>query len=249
MNRPPVTSLQRIETALTASWQRYPGEWATFGSLSAVYAGPDVPINLALGTTDEANAAESLPDIEAFFAAHDHPASLLAHSHAHPELLVALAARKYHLTYLLHTYAREVAGDLPAPAFEVEPVTPDEWAEFTPHAFGPGSEAIMALNARLPEVTRLGVKLAGRWAGFGAVTVMPEVDGAVGLLFSAATLPEFRGQGIQSALLAARLHFARDQGATLAAVDVAPGSVSERNVRRAGFEMIGARLNFVQTQT
>ena len=33
----------------------FPGEWATFGPLSAVYAGPELPINVALGATDEAS--------------------------------------------------------------------------------------------------------------------------------------------------------------------------------------------------
>lgn len=243
-----MTGLQRVEAALAGSWRRYPGEWAMFGPLSVVYAGSGLPINVALGATDEASAAEQLPRIEDFFAAHAHPASLLAHSHAHPALLSALAARSYHLDYLLHTYARDLSGEWPAPAFEVEEVTPGEWVELTPMVFGPDSREMMRLAASVPDVLRLGVKVGGQWAGFGAVTVMPDQDGGVALLFSAATVPQYRGQGIQTALLAARLHVARERGATLAAVDVTPGSVSERNVRRAGFGLIGARLNFVQTQ-
>ena len=155
-----MTSLQRVEAALTASWRQYPGKWATYGPLSAVYAGPDVPINVALGTTDVAAAADHLPEIEAFFAAHAAPASLLAHSHAHPALFEALAARQYHLSYLLHTYTREVSGDLPAPMFEAESVTPDEWAELTPLAFGPGSAEMMRLNASV------GCGAAGRQTGW-----------------------------------------------------------------------------------
>lgn len=243
-----MTTLQRVEAALAASWQRYPGEWATFGPLSAVYAGAGLPINVALGATDGEGAAEQLPQIEAFFAAHAHPASLLAHSHAHPALTSALAERNYHLSYLLHTYARDLSGELPAPAFETEEVTPGEWAEHTPHAFGPGSQEMMRVNAGVPDVLRLGLKVNGQWAGFGAVTVISDQGGGVALLFSAATRPEYRGRGIQSALLSARLHVARERGASLAAVDVTPGSVSERNVIRAGFRLIGARLNFVQTQ-
>lgn len=241
------TELQRVEAALALSWRGYPGEWSRFGPLSAVYAGAGLPISVALGTTDEESAAEQLPQVEAFFAAYAHPASLLAHSHAHPALLSALAARKYQLDYLLHTYARALSGDLPAPAFEVEAVTPEEWVEITPLAFGPESLEMMRLAASVPDVVRLGVRRGGQWAGFGAVTVMPDAQGGVALLFSAGTLPEFRGQGIQTALLAARVQIAREQGAALAAVDVSPGSVSERNVRRSGFGLIGARLNFVQS--
>ncbi|WP_161881455.1 GNAT family N-acetyltransferase [Deinococcus alpinitundrae] len=243
-----MTELQRVEAALAASWRGYPGDWATFGPLSAVYARAGLPINVALGATNEESAAEQLPQIEGFFAAHAHAASVLAHSHAHPALLAALAARNYHLDYLLHTYARAPSGERPASAFETELVTPDEWIRITPLAFGPESLEMMRLAASVADVVRLGVKVGGQWAGFGAVTVMPDSEGGVALLFSAGTLPEYRGQGIQAALLAARLQIAHEQGATLAAVDVSPGSGSERNVVRAGFGLIGARLNFVQTQ-
>lgn len=246
MNTVQMNTLQCVEAALTASWRRYSGKWASFGPLSALYAGPELPINVALGATDGASAAEFLPQIESFYAAHAQPSTLLLHSHAHPALLSGLAVRKYYLDYLLHAYARELSGKLTIPAFEVETVSPAQWAEFTPLAFGPESGEMMRVNAEVPDVVRLGIKLGGQWAGFGAVTVIPEVEGGVALLFSAGTVPEFRGQGIQSALLAARLQVARDQGATLAAVDVAPSSISERNVKRAGFELIGARLNFVR---
>ena len=243
-----MTALGRIEAALAASWRGYPGQWANFGPLSAVYAGAGLPINVALGATDAESAAEQLPQIEGFFAAHAHPACVLTHSHAHPALLAALAERNYRLDYLLHTYARELSGEVSTPAFEVEMFTPDEWTEITPLAFGPESLEMMRLAASVPDVVRLGIRRSGQWAGFGAVTVMPDSEGGVALLFSAGTLPEFRGQGIQTALLAARLQVAREQGATLATVDVSPGSVSERNVVRAGFGLVGARLNFVQAQ-
>ncbi|TSA87759.1 GNAT family N-acetyltransferase [Deinococcus detaillensis] len=243
------TPLQRVEAALAESWRGYPGKWATFGPLSAVYAGPGLPVNVALGATDQENAAEVLAQIEDFYALHSQAAALLVHSHAHPALFTALAARNYHLDYLLHTYARTLSSASPASAFDVGEMTPDEWAEITPQAFGAESREMMRLAANVPDVLRLGVRRDKQWAGFGAVTVMPDAQGGVALLFSAGTLPEFRGQGIQSVLLAARLHVAREQGATLAAVDVAPNSVSERNVKRAGFEMVGARLNFVQAQS
>ncbi len=240
------TRLQRVEAALAASWRGYPGEWANFGPLSAVYAGPELPINVALGTTDIEDAAAHLPHIEAFFAAHAHPAALLLHSHAHPAFFAALSQRNYHLDYVLHAYARELSGELPAPAFEVGEVPTGEWPDLTTQAFGPQSREMMRLSAEVPDVVRLGVKVGGQWAGFGAVTVLPDAQGGVALLFSAGTLPQYRGRGIQAALLSARLQVAHEQDAALAAVDVTPGSVSERNVVRAGFAMIGARLNFVQ---
>jgi hypothetical protein len=58
------------------------------------------------------------------------------------------------------------------------------------------------------------------------------------------TLMDFRGRGLQTALLQARLHFAKEQGATLAAVATDPGSTSCKNVHKAGFETCYTRIKF-----
>lgn len=59
--------------------------------------------------------------------------------------------------------------------------------------------------------------------------------GGVASLFGAATLPDFRGRGLQSALLTIRLRDAAQQGCDLASVTSLVGSSSERNIERAGF--------------
>jgi hypothetical protein len=60
------------------------------------------------------------------------------------------------------------------------------------------------------------------------------VDDVV-MLFGGTTLPSARERGAQRALIDARLDAAARQGATLAISVAAPGSGSERNLRRAGF--------------
>jgi len=72
-------------------------------------------------------------------------------------------------------------------------------------------------------------------AGGGAMSVH---DG-VAALFGASTLPRFRRRGVQRALLEHRLAMARDAGCEVAFMKTAPGSGSERNARRAGFEIAG----------
>ncbi|MFF5288980.1 GNAT family N-acetyltransferase [Paractinoplanes globisporus] len=57
----------------------------------------------------------------------------------------------------------------------------------------------------------------------------------------AATLPEHRRRGVQTALLAARLADAHAAGCDLAVVTTRPGSPSQRNVQRAGFELLYTR--------
>ena len=56
------------------------------------------------------------------------------------------------------------------------------------------------------------------------------------MLYSASVLPEFRGRGIQKALLHARMEYARAAGCDYAMVFTAPNSTSEQNVMKIGFE-------------
>jgi GNAT superfamily N-acetyltransferase len=73
----------------------------------------------------------------------------------------------------------------------------------------------------------------GKVAGGAALDVR---DG-VALLFAASTLPSARRQGAHRALMEARLAAAREAGADLAVVITEPGSDSQRNVERAGFQV------------
>lgn len=61
------------------------------------------------------------------------------------------------------------------------------------------------------------------------------VAGSPGWVGAAATVPVWRGRGAQTALLAARLRLAAEQGAARVSVKVEPGGTSARNLRRAGF--------------
>ena len=80
-------------------------------------------------------------------------------------------------------------------------------------------------------LTQYLVRRDGAAAGGGA---MRTFDG-VAQLCGAATVPEHRRRGIQSALLRARLLDAAQAGADVAVVTTQPGSKSQENVQRAGF--------------
>ncbi len=53
--------------------------------------------------------------------------------------------------------------------------------------------------------------------------------------FGAATLPGYRGRGIQTAFMQERLRLAQQAGCSLAVTLTMPGTTSQRNVERAGF--------------
>lgn len=74
---------------------------------------------------------------------------------------------------------------------------------------------------------------------------MRVVDG-VALLCGAATLPEHRRRGVQSALLGRRLVDAADAGCDVAVVTVQPGSKSQQNVEKQGFSLLYSRAILVR---
>jgi ribosomal protein S18 acetylase RimI-like enzyme len=81
-----------------------------------------------------------------------------------------------------------------------------------------------------------------------------EVAGAAGMRISdgvaqlcgAATLPSHRRRGVQTSLLQRRLEDAAQAGCDIAVVTTQPGSVSQENVQRQGFEMLYTRAVLVR---
>jgi N-acetylglutamate synthase-like GNAT family acetyltransferase len=94
----------------------------------------------------------------------------------------------------------------------------------------------------VPGTSRLLARLDGVVAG-GASLYLRE---GIAMLCGAATLPASRRRGVQSALLHARLAQARTAGCDLAVVTTQPGSKSQENVQKAGFELIYSRAILVR---
>jgi GNAT superfamily N-acetyltransferase len=65
-------------------------------------------------------------------------------------------------------------------------------------------------------------------------------------LTGAATVPAHRRRGVQTALLSARLADAAAAGCDLAVVTTQPGSKSQQNVQRQGFELLYTRAVLVK---
>jgi GNAT superfamily N-acetyltransferase len=68
----------------------------------------------------------------------------------------------------------------------------------------------------------------------------------VAQLTGAATAPAHRRRGVQSALLAARVADAAHAGCNIAVVTTQPGSRSQQNVQRRGFDLLYARAVLVK---
>jgi hypothetical protein len=82
----------------------------------------------------------------------------------------------------------------------------------------------------------------GELAGGGSLTVH---DGVCGL-FGASTLPKFRKRGVQTSLLGGRIFAAIGLGCDLAVSIAQPGSISHRNIERAGFRVAYTRTKLIR---
>jgi GNAT superfamily N-acetyltransferase len=72
------------------------------------------------------------------------------------------------------------------------------------------------------------------------------VAGGIAMCAGAATLPVHRRKGVQAALLTSRLRAAQEMGCDFAVVTTMPGSKSQANVQRAGFQLLYTRAILVR---
>src|SRR6185503_3278575 len=96
--------------------------------------------------------------------------------------------------------------------------------------------------SRMSGVTRYFAMIAG--APVAAASV--RFDSRLAQLTGAATLPTFRRRGLQTALTTRRLADAQRVGCDLAVVTTNPGSKSQQNAQRQGFELLYARAILVK---
>ena len=71
------------------------------------------------------------------------------------------------------------------------------------------------------------------------------IHGGLALICGDGTLPSFRHRGVQTLLLQARLAHAAASGCKLAAICTQPGSGSQRNAERQGFQVVYARTMLI----
>jgi GNAT superfamily N-acetyltransferase len=82
----------------------------------------------------------------------------------------------------------------------------------------------------------------GLWESFRVAAAAMDVDAGLATFIGDAAVVRARGRGLQLALIRHRLQRAAQLGCDLASASVLPGSSSNRNYERAGFQMIYARI-------
>jgi GNAT superfamily N-acetyltransferase len=227
------------------------------GGGHAVCLGEGSPLSQAQGIGLDGPVAEAdVERMEAFFRDRATPCRIEVASTADPSFPPLLSARGFAVVELTHMLALPLA-DGPPPtgtgqggaggriAVErVEPGRIEEWVDVVLGGFFEGEAPPPSLRdgaiamALAPCATSWLATIDGRPAGGATLLTL---DG-LGLMAGDATLPAFRGRGVQAALLSARLDHARDSGCDLAVTCTQPASGSQRNAERQGFGIVHARV-------
>ncbi|MGH9383498.1 MAG: GNAT family N-acetyltransferase [Vicinamibacterales bacterium] len=248
-----VEARSALEPERGATWINRHGAYAMFDG-----GGSPVTQTFGLGL-DGAVTSEDLDALEAFFhgrqADINHEVSPLAGA----GLFSTLSSRGYSPVELTSVMYRTLEGapGIAAPInqpLHVRQISIDEsemfgitaargWSELAElHSFLEGFGRVMATRANSPCFV---AELDGR----PIATAVLVVANGVAVLAGASTIPEYRRQGAQLALLDARLRFAASEGCQLAMMGAAPGSASQRNAERHGFRIAYTRVKWCKRFT
>jgi GNAT superfamily N-acetyltransferase len=238
---------------------------ASLGGGVAVHAGSESPINKFAGLGfAPAPGTDELDAVEAEFARRQSPLQVEFASLGDPAVPKMLTGRGYELIGFENVLGLPLdvasweAEDSPIRVTRVGPDDSAAWMDavatgfLNPDTFdGPPShesfgrdaiDRIFADTIATPSFERYIARRNGVVAG-GASLRLYE---GIAQLAGAATLPEHRRQGVQTALLRYRLHKAARRGCDVAVVTTVPGSKSTENVQRFGFSILYVRAILVK---
>ena len=224
----------------------------------ASYAEPDSPFNkvAALGFAGVPTSDE-LASVERAFHELDSPVQVELSNLADPAISDLLSARGYRLTGYENVLGLALDGlsaPEPPPGIEVRRGRDDESeatldllieAVLTPDTEGvPSAEDFPrdVLRNAFRDMDATGTRrylalIDGVPAGTGAMRI---ADGTA-YFAGSATSVQYRRRGVQTALIAARLADAIAAGCDIATVTTSPGTKSQQNVQRRGFDLLYTR--------
>lgn len=246
------TSLALGEDTARAMSLVDPSEEKTYlpvGTGQAVYCGEGSPLTqvswLGYKTDFDPN---DLTEVEAFFSGRAAHWEYIVTPCSAPGLLTAVIQRGWTEAQYENVMGCQIETDqvdLPT-GVQIEVVKDEDrraWAELAMKGFftdtvPPGFENLNDILIKSKKTVGFVATYEGVPAG--AASLM--VGGEAAYLGGASTLPDYRGNGIQTALLQARLAYARSLGIGLGLCECLVGSQSQRNQERAGFKVVCTKI-------
>jgi GNAT superfamily N-acetyltransferase len=194
-------------------------------------------------------SGEEVAEIEHFFFSRDSAVSIDLCPHADSSLREVLMNRGYRIADMSNVLVRDLRSDENwSVAVLVEPTQEEiEYARTLTCGFF-GRDLITEDELRLgrtlyhmPSAQPLIARFEGQAAGACGLSVR----NGVGSFWGDATLPAFRNRGVHSAMIRARLNEAAARGCDLATAGTQPGSGSQRNYQRLGFDVAYTKMTLV----
>jgi hypothetical protein len=218
----------------------------------AIFAGPDSPLTQAVGLGLNGPVADAEIDaLESFFRSRGARVSVDLSPLADPTFVAALADRGYRPAEFNNVLVKRLAGTeitLTPRARRALAGEEDLWS----HTVGRGFFEQIELTSAEMDVGRaifampgsmcyLAATDRGEPAGGGALAVR----NGLATLFADSTVAGFRRGGLHRELIVARLNEAMAQGCDMATASTLPGSGSQRNYERLGFQVAYTKLTLL----
>jgi GNAT superfamily N-acetyltransferase len=248
-NRSFVEARADLDPASGACWIEVAGASVLFDT-----AASPLTQTFGLGLSEPADAAH-LAAIERFYAERDAPVYHEVSPLADQSILGLFARRGYHPIELTSVMFRSIepglrlSGQAPsAAARRIGPEERDVWSALSAEGWSEYPELasfvedLARVTAHRADADLFLAEIDGRPIAAGALSIC----NGVGLLAGASTIPAARRQGAQWALLGKRLEHAAAHGCDLAMMCALPGSASQRNGERHGFQIAYTRIKWRQ---
>jgi GNAT superfamily N-acetyltransferase len=203
-----------------------------------------------------------LDEVERAFAARNCPVQVELSNLAEPAIGSLLTDRGYRLVSFENELGRAIDGEpeaVAAPGVEVRRSGDEEfeaWHRVIADGFAHPDTQGVASHEEFPDdiIERAerdlaaagGIRYIALRDGIVAGGAGLRIADGVAQMTGAATAPAHRLRGIQTALLAARLADAASAGCDIAVVTTQPGSKSQHNVQRRGFDPLYTRAVLVK---
>jgi ribosomal protein S18 acetylase RimI-like enzyme len=241
---------QKTRPEVGAVWEAICG-----GHMSFCGLGSPVGRAVALGL-DRPFTAADLDRVEAFYHAHQAPAQLDLCPMHEPAVFEMFRQRGYGIAELNNVlYRRLEAGEIfpaPPPGCEIRRARMDEaeasgaivesafFPDGAPEAFG----GLIAPFYSIEQALAFVASSEGMLVACGTGLILR--DHKVFALCGAGTLAEYRGRGLQTALLRARMAAAAAAGCEYAVVVTQGGTTSQRNAERLGFRVAYSKVTVIK---
>jgi GNAT superfamily N-acetyltransferase len=228
-------------------------KWIDVGGAYGMFDGPASPITQTFGLglfSDPTH--ERLDSLELFFRERGAPVQHEVSPLAGIPLADTLAQRGYLPVEFTSVMYQAVTPTAPAPSNPrlqtrlMAPGEEDLWSRISARGWGEHPEWIDFLidTGRIMAATEGLLAFFAHLDGEPVATGVLRCHEGVALFAGACTVPEARNQGAQQALLHARMEVAIAQDCDLAMMCAAPGTASQRNAQRQGFQIAYTRTKW-----